>query len=342
MACQSEPPTQVCTGVLAEAPSRGGPRSSKDQVGPPRCAEWPHKTGTSEEAEQGQARAGVGSRGGALGCTELSGGAADLNSRPDCASQGSQGRGVFGWLSCVCGQAASRSPACSAQSGAGVSSLGAGACGEQAVCARRCCRACGFGSRGVAGSQGAGRRGHEGMSGPLRTCVGQKGEEGLAGGRVQVTRGAGLGPEFQDRPPGAPPTREHHSPRCTPGHVRSCRDHEGRDLGSPRAGPGRDAYTPPHTPSPHRWVTMAHRLCGCLNPSGTAKSREGCVRPHAPAGRLRTGRDAACKDDPSTHRTRYRGKGRFPLTSKAFGGAKLFFPHQNTAAENMLKGKQKA
>lgn len=76
------------------------------------------------------------------------------------------------------------------------------------------------------------------MSGPLRTCVGQKGEEGLAGGRVQVTHGTGLGPEFQDRPPGAPPTREHHPPRCTPGHVRSCRDHEGRDLGSPERNHG--------------------------------------------------------------------------------------------------------
>ncbi|ELK03593.1 hypothetical protein PAL_GLEAN10002960 [Pteropus alecto] len=41
------------------------------------------------------------------------------------------------------------------------------------------------------------------MSGPLRVCVGQKEIESLAGGRVQVTRGAGLGPEFHDRPPGA-------------------------------------------------------------------------------------------------------------------------------------------
>lgn len=61
----------------------------------------------------------------------------------------------------------------------------------------------GAGTRRVVGSQGTEGRGNEGMSGPLRVCVGQKGKESLAGGRVQVTRGAGLGPEFHDRPPGA-------------------------------------------------------------------------------------------------------------------------------------------
>lgn len=212
MACQSEPPTQVCTGVLAEAPSRGGPRSSKDQVGPPRCAEWPHKTGTSEEVEQGQARAGVGSRGGALGCTELSGGAADLNSRPDCASQGSQERGVFGWLSCVCGQAASRSPACSAQSGAGVSSLGAGTCRVQAVCARRCCRACGFGGRGVTGSRKEGARGHE--RAPQDLCWAERGRRpgwGKSPGDPRYRSGPRVPGQASGSTthPGAPPTQVH-------------------------------------------------------------------------------------------------------------------------------------
>lgn len=192
--------------------------------------------------------------------------------------------------------------------------------------------------RGVTGSRKEGARGHE--RAPQDLCWAERGRRpgwGKSPGDPRYRSGPRVPGQASGSTthPGAPPTQV---------HTWACAELQGPRGARPRKPTGRPwarrLHTTPHSvPSP---VTMAHRLCGCLNPSGTAKSREGCVRPHAPAGRLRTGRDAACKDDPSTHRTRYRGKGRFPLTSKAFWGAKLFFPHQNTAAENMLKGKQKA